>query len=261
MGLIGAISGICGPRSTPDDIGIESPIWVNPVGSVQFEPPSLSHVFESYTRAMTVIEREPLTRGRVAAAALSLIDENGLDALSMRKLGAVLGVEAMSLYNHVDNKDDLLNAVTDLVYAEIFKSYGSPAGDWREKARRLAASYVHAAEAHPESLPLLIDRPGDTPGGLQLMDRVASIFDGVTDDLRSPALAFSAVSAYVVGTLFQERSADLSENADPAAVTELPEGFEAVARFRAALGTMSVAERFDEGLEAMLDGLEARYFS
>ena len=220
-----------------------------------------SGVLEPYTRAMTVVEREPLTRSRVASAALSLIDENGLDALSMRKLGAVLGVEAMSLYNHVDNKDDLLNAVTDLVYAEIFKSYGSPAGDWREKARRLAASYVHAAEAHPESLPLLIDRPGDTPGGLQLMDRVASIFDGVTDDLRSPALAFSAVSAYVVGTLFQERSADLSENADPAAVTELPEGFEAVARFRAALGTMSVAERFDEGLEAMLDGLEARYFS
>ena len=144
---------------------------------------------------MTVVEREPLTRSRVASAALSLIDENGLDALSMRKLGAVLGVEAMSLYNHVDNKDDLLNAVTDLVYAEIFRSYGKPAGDWREKARHLAASYVHAAEAHPESLPLLIDRPGDTPGGLQLMDRVASIFDGVTDDLRAPALAFSAVSA------------------------------------------------------------------
>ena len=228
---------------------------------VQFEPTSSPRVLEAYTRAMTVVEREPLTRSRVASAALSLIDENGLDALSMRKLGAFLGVEAMSLYNHVNNKDDLLNAVTDLVYAEIFRSYGKPAGDWREKARRLAASYVHAAEAHPESLPLLIDRPGDTPGGLQLMDRVASIFDGVTDDLRAPALAFSAVSAYVVGTLIQERSAAQAESADPSTVVELPDGFEAVARFRTALRTMSVAERFDEGLEAMLDGIEARYFS
>ena len=210
---------------------------------------------------MTVVERAPLTRSRVASAALSLIDENGLDALSMRKLGSALGVEAMSLYNHVANKDDLLNAVSDLIYAEIFAAYGSPTGDWREKARCLAGSYVHAAEAHPEALPLLIDRPGDTPGGLQLMDRVASIFEGVSEDLRAPALAFSAVSAYVVGTLIQERSADHAEASEATADEDLPEGFEGVARFRAALRTMSVAERFDEGLEAMLDGIEARYFS
>ncbi len=210
---------------------------------------------------MTVVEREPLTRGRVASTALALIDEKGLEALSMRKLGASLGVEAMSLYNHVANKDDLLNAVSDLIYAKIFEAYGSPDGDWREKARRLAGSYVHAAEAHPEALTLLIDRPGDTPGGLQLMDRVASIFDGVSDDLRAPTLAFSAVSAYVVGTLIQERSAARTEADVTRGPEELPEGFEAVARFRAALRTMSVAERFDEGLEAMLDGIEARYFS
>lgn len=209
---------------------------------------------------MTVVEREPLTRDRVASTALSLIDDAGLDALSMRKLGSALGVEAMSLYNHVANKDDLLNAVSDLIYAEIFKAYGTPKGDWREKARRLAASYVHAVEVHPEALTLLIDRPGVTPGQIQLMDRVVSIFDGVADDLRAPALAFSAVSAYVVGTLIQERSAARTAADDPGTVDELSEGFEGAGSFHAALRTMSVAERFDEGLEALLDGLEARYF-
>ena len=62
---------------------------------------------------MTVTERAPLNRALIAETALSLIDERGLDQLSMRKLGAELGVEAMSLYNHVANKDDLLDAVAD----------------------------------------------------------------------------------------------------------------------------------------------------
>ncbi len=68
---------------------------------------------------MTVTERAPLNRALIAETALSLIDERGLDQLSMRKLGAELGVEAMSLYNHVDNKDDLLDAVADRLYERI----------------------------------------------------------------------------------------------------------------------------------------------
>ena len=77
---------------------------------------------------MTVTERAPLNRALIAETALSLIDERGLDQLSMRKLGAELGVEAMSLYNHVDNKDDLLDAVADRLYEHILDAYTEPDG-------------------------------------------------------------------------------------------------------------------------------------
>ena len=86
----------------------------------------------------TAAIRTPLSRERVTTAALLLIDADGLDALSMRKLGAALGVEAMSLYNHVANKDDLLDGMVDLVVSEI--DLPSDATDWKEAMRRRAIS-------------------------------------------------------------------------------------------------------------------------
>lgn len=205
---------------------------------------------------MTVVARVPLSRERLTVAALELIDNSGLDTLSMRKLGAHLGVEAMSLYNHVGSKDELLGEVTDLLYATIRDTYGEPEGGWRNKARQMAAAYVHVAEAHPRALPLLLERRLDTPHQLEFMEDVVSLFDEVTDDLRVAALAFSAVSAYVVGTLVQEHQGSAGTPRD-----DSPEGHEAVGRLRATLREVSVQERFSDGLEAVLDGLEARYFS
>ena len=82
--------------------------------------------------------REPLSRERVLGAAVLLADEDGLESLSMRKLGQRLGVEAMSLYNHVANKDDLLDGMVDLVVSEI--DLPSGAVDWKEAMRRRAVS-------------------------------------------------------------------------------------------------------------------------
>ncbi|MGB1681570.1 MAG: TetR/AcrR family transcriptional regulator [Acidimicrobiales bacterium] len=205
---------------------------------------------------MALTEREPLSRPRVAAAALALIDERGLEQLSMRKLGAELGVEAMSLYNHVANKDDLLGAVADLLYEQILTEYGVPSGNWQAQARVMAASYVSVAIAHPHAFPLLLNRPPVGEGGLRFMDRIVTIFDDVTDDLHIAALAFSVVANWVVGTLVQRE--------DPNAELEPPSeaGFERVAAFRAELvNGMTDEERFSEGLETVLAGVEARYFS
>jgi AcrR family transcriptional regulator len=83
--------------------------------------------------------RRPLTRERVLRAAISLADEGGLEALSMRRLGQELGVEAMSLYNHVANKNDLLDGITDLVLSEIELPDDD---DWKQALRR------HAVSAH-----------------------------------------------------------------------------------------------------------------
>jgi len=220
---------------------------------------------------MTVTERAPLTRQRVADAALALIDDQGLEGLSMRKLGASLGVEAMSLYNHVSNKDDLLHAVTDELYVKILGAYGEPKGDWRSKARRMAAGYVHVAAEHPNAIPLLVERPVATPRGQEFMGRVVLIFDDATDDMRLAALAFSVASSWVVGTLVQEQNMVRQLAADPApsrptvdASTldgSAPEDT-ALARFREAYASvLSSEERVSDGLEAVLDGIESRYFS
>lgn len=205
---------------------------------------------------MAVVERVPLSRERIADTALRFIDEHGLDALSMRKLGAELGVEAMSLYNHVANKDDLLDSVANALYARVLVAYGDPSGDWRTKARQMAASYVEVASAHPEAFPLLLNRPPGTPAGLEFLDRVVAIFDDVTDDLRVAALAFSVVANWVIGTLVQQLGVGDEAGHEPAV-----EGFERVAAFRRAmLVEIGGRERFEEGLEAVLDGIGARYF-
>src|SRR6266567_774289 len=90
--------------------------------------------------------RKPLSRARILESALALADESGIDALSMRKLGQSLGFEAMSLYNHVANKDDLLDGMLDLVLAEM-----EPPGpeDGMAGIRRSAISAHEALRRHP----------------------------------------------------------------------------------------------------------------
>ena len=90
--------------------------------------------------------RLPLSRDRILQAALELADEGGIESLTMRKLGQVLGFEAMSLYNHVANKDDVLDGILDLVLDET--ELPSPAGDWHTAIRSSAIS-VHQALTAP----------------------------------------------------------------------------------------------------------------
>ena len=89
--------------------------------------------------------RRPLTRERVLRAALAFVDERGLEELSMRKLAQELGVEAMSLYNHVENKDDIVNGVVGLVVDEIAPPAGS---DWKAALRQSAISAHDALSRH-----------------------------------------------------------------------------------------------------------------
>src|SRR5438094_7840706 len=101
--------------------------------------------------------RLPLSRDRILQAALELADEHGVESLSMRKLGQALGFEAMSLYNHVANKDDVLDGILDLVLAE--SEAPSPAGDWAAAVRRSAVSVHGALRRHPWSCTLVMS-PG-----------------------------------------------------------------------------------------------------
>jgi AcrR family transcriptional regulator len=102
--------------------------------------------------------RAPLSRQQVLRAALDYVDQHGLDALSMHKLGAALGVKAMSLYKHVAGKDDVLDGIVALLWDEIPAE--PPAGDWRDAIRHLASCLRDLVHRHPHAAPLLMSRQG-----------------------------------------------------------------------------------------------------
>jgi TetR/AcrR family transcriptional regulator, tetracycline repressor protein len=102
--------------------------------------------------------REPLTRERILSSALAMIDRDGLDALSMRRLAAELDVSAMSLYNHVPNKDSLLEGVVEAVLQEI-ELESVRHEDWAEGLKQGFHSFRAALLAHPHALPLLHSKP------------------------------------------------------------------------------------------------------
>src|SRR5260370_28052511 len=104
-----------------------------------------------------VKRRAPLSRERVLRAALLLADAGGIDSMSMRKVGEELGVEAMSLYNHVANKDDILDGIVDLVLSEIALPSGR--GDWKPAMRKRAISSHEALRRRPWSPTVTHSRP------------------------------------------------------------------------------------------------------
>jgi AcrR family transcriptional regulator len=112
--------------------------------------------------------RLPLSRDRILHAALELADEGGIESLTMRKLGQALGFEAMSLYHHVADKDDVLDGVLDLVLAE--SEPPSPTGDWDDAIRASAISVHDALRRHPWSCPLLMSPGRIRPARLRYMD-------------------------------------------------------------------------------------------
>jgi len=205
---------------------------------------------------VTFTDRLPLTRQRVADAALEFIDAHGLEGLSMRKLGAELGVEAMSLYNHVTNKADLLDAVAERLYHDVLEAYGEPSGDWKVHARALSHAYVDVAAAHPLAVSLLISPANGSASASEFDQRIVAAARLMTSDDRVGGLAFSTISNWVIGTIVQEHGlmrAAVARESD--AGTD-----ERVLKFQNAAEKLSAEERFNEGLETVLAGLESRYF-
>ena len=148
--------------------------------------------------------RGRLSRERVLAAAVVLADSGGLESLTMRRLGEELGVEAMSLYNHVANKDDLLDGMVDLVFAEIDLP-GDGIG-WRTAMRERAISARAALKRHPWATALMQSRTTPGQATLRHHDTVIGALRRAGFPVALTAHAFSAIDAYVYGFALQERS-------------------------------------------------------
>ncbi|MEV4168175.1 TetR/AcrR family transcriptional regulator C-terminal domain-containing protein [Nonomuraea sp. NPDC049709] len=145
--------------------------------------------------------REPLNREKVLDAALGLADEEGLDGLSMRRLAKSLGVEAMSLYNHVANKADLLDGIAERVFAQVERP--DPELPWQEQVRAVALSTYRAFSRHPVvPLALVTDRSNPTSvRALAPLDAlVGALFEAGFDDVAAWR-ALGAVNGLVFGSL------------------------------------------------------------
>src|SRR5947207_1610054 len=143
-----------------------------------------------------------LSRERVLRAAVRYADRSGIAALSMRKLGEALGVEAMSLYNHVANKAELLDGMVDLIFSEI--ELPMDGTDWRAAMRVRAVSARQALRRHRWAIGLMESRSSPGPATLRHHDRVLGILRGAGFPVAMAAHAFSVLDSYIYGFALQE---------------------------------------------------------
>jgi AcrR family transcriptional regulator len=162
--------------------------------------------------------RTPLSRERVLHAAIALADERGAEELTMRKLGQALGVEAMSLYNHVANKTDLLDGMIDLVFGEI--EAPAAGGDWKAELRKRAISTRAALNRHRWAIGEMEGRTTHGPNNLRLHDAVLGCLRAAGFSVEMTVRAMSVQDAYIYGFALQQ--SDMS--------SETPQDFAAEAQ-------------------------------
>ena len=206
--------------------------------------------------------RAPLSRARVLASAVAVADAEGIGRLTMRRLAGELGVEAMSLYHHVANKEDLLDGMVDAVFVEI--GLPDPADGWRHALAARSRAVRAALARHPWALPLLESRTTPIPGVLADHDAVLGCLRGDGFTVALAAQAFSVVDSYVHGFAMAEASLPFDTGAEAAELaSEMMEGLAEAYPHLAELVTEHVmapgydyGDEFERGLELILDGLE-----
>src|SRR5512146_114748 len=214
-------------------------------------------------RCLLAGRRGRLSRDQVLEAAVTLADEGGIDALSMRKLGQALGVEAMSLYNHVAGKSDLLDGMVDVVFGEI----GLPAGDggWKLAVRQRAISAREALSRHRWAIGLMESRRSPGPATLRHHDAVLGCLREAGFSIALSAHAYSLLDSYIYGFALQEASLPFGNEEETAQVAQeimgtMPAGEYPYLAEMAAAHVLQPGDEygheFETGLDLILDALE-----
>lgn len=208
--------------------------------------------------------RAGLTRERVIDAAVALLDRDGLETFSLRRLATELGVEPMSLYNHVANRDDLLDGVVEHVYAELTRPRGGrrPA-TWQDQIRKGAARFRQVMLAHPHASVLVLTRRvlTDTPLAAMRGGLAPLVEAGLSTD--DAVLSLRSFTAYLTGAILREVGAgeafaagdtdraaqrlhDLATTGDPL-----------LSGIADRVAVIDHAAQFDHGVELFIAGIEA----
>jgi AcrR family transcriptional regulator len=211
-------------------------------------------------RAASAAVRDPLTRERIARAALELIDAEGLEHCSMRRLGARLGVEAMALYHHFAHKGELLDAVMDCLLDEIDLPPREAAPPM-ERLRRAMASWRAAAIAHPPAYILLAGRRFNTERAFALYEALLQAFADLGLDAQQTARWFRLLGGFASGAgLAEVASRERVPDATPLRLERQPESiaFPHVRAVAPHLRVEALEEVFDFGLDVLFGQLAAQ---
>ena len=206
-----------------------------------------------------VDQRTPLSRDRIANAALAIIDTDGLGELTMRKLGAELGVEAMSLYNHVSNKDDLLAAIGDQLSLKILsQAVSSPDLSWQARAEVLGLAWWDVAMAHPAAFTLLADEVSDSETAARNLCAAFDIFSDLGLDDDATSTAFHAAASYVLGAIRQELTTYVQiRKGRGISSANLPPDLQSFSVLTHHCSTRDGKAMFLDGLMLLIGGIEA----
>ena len=206
--------------------------------------------------------RAPLNRERVLRAAIALADKHGLEAVTMRSLGQKLGVEAMSLYNHVANKEDVLDGLVDLVFSEI--EISCDGRDWKTAMRRRAVSAREVLARHRWAIALMESRTRPGPANLGHHDAVLRCLRQAGFSVPMAAHAYSALDSYIYGFALEQANLPFDTGDEAAELADtLMRQFARSYPYLAEITTehvlkpgYSYSAEFDFGLELVLHGLE-----
>lgn len=201
--------------------------------------------------------RQPLNRRRVLEAGVRYVDREGLEALSMRKLGAELGVEAMSLYNHVPNKDALLDGMVEVLLGEV--EIPRESGDWEERIRGAFRALRKLAHAHPNVFPVFVLRPPATMDGVWLVEAFLETLRGAGFGAETALHTFRALYSYTIGYAMAEiRGFAMEPGGSRPGALELPAGeFPRISELRHHLEGVDHDAEFEFGLDLLFAGLWA----
>jgi AcrR family transcriptional regulator len=210
------------------------------------------------------VQRAPLSKERVLRTAISIADQDGIDALTMRRLAQELSVEAMSLYYYVTNKDDILKGIMDLVATEI--EVPSAEADWKAAIRRSAISFHDVLRRHRWASSLMISGPpGVGPAQLRYSD---SLLKRLREAGFSPELthhAYHALDSHIVGSTLWAAGVGAVMKTKPdfvktfireLPVAEYPYFAEHAQQHMTKSVPSSGKSEFEFGLDLILDGLE-----
>ncbi|MFT3838362.1 MAG: TetR/AcrR family transcriptional regulator [Myxococcaceae bacterium] len=208
-------------------------------------------------------QRQPLSRERALDVAMELADADGIDELSMRHLAKALGVEAMSLYHHVKNKDDILDGMIDRVFAEILLPVIG--GKWREQMRLRAFSARETLKRHPWALRLMESRAAPGPANLAHHDATLGCLRAAGFSVPLAGHAYSVLDGYTYGFVLTEQNlpfqnAEETQRVADSMMGSFPPGayphLVELAVKQVFQPGYSYGNEFAWGLDLILDGLE-----
>lgn len=203
---------------------------------------------------MVVAGRQPLSRRRVLEEAVRFTDREGLEALTMRRLGSELGVEAMSLYNHIPNKSALLDGLVEVLLGEL--EVPPETHDWEERIKEGYRAFRRLAHEHPNVFPLLVNRPPDTMDVAWLVEELLQTLRRAGFERESALHAFRALSSYAFGYAMAEiRGFTLEPNG---ARSLSPAEFPNLCELAPYLEEVDHDREFEYGLELIIAGLRDR---